>query len=61
MREMRELMNAFKALPAADDGLMTVEYAVAGGLISLAEILAFTNLGVTVGAVITNINTALGG
>lgn len=40
-------------------GLTTVEYAVAGGLIALAVITAFTALGGTVGQVITNINALL--
>jgi pilus assembly protein Flp/PilA len=42
-------------------GLTVVEYAVAGGLISLAVILAFQALGVTVGAIIAQINTLLSG
>lgn len=40
-------------------GLTTVEYAVAGGLIALAVVVAFRTLGVTVGGVIDAINTAL--
>ena len=40
-------------------GLTTVEYAVAGGLIALAVVVAFRTLGVTVGGVITAINAAL--
>ena len=40
-------------------GLTTVEYAVAGGLIALAVIGAFTALGGTVGGVITTINGLL--
>ena len=44
-----------------EDGLTVVEYAVAGGLISLVLVLAFTQLGLTVCAVINGITTALGG
>jgi len=33
-----------------EEGLTSVEYAVAGGLISLAIVLAFTNLGSAIGA-----------
>ena len=40
-------------------GLTTVEYAVAGGLIALVVITAFTNLGTTVGGVITQIDALL--
>jgi pilus assembly protein Flp/PilA len=40
-------------------GLTTVEYAVAGGLISLAVIGAFTALGTQVGGVITQITALL--
>jgi len=42
-----------------DEGLTTVEYAVAGGLIGLAVVLAFQTLGLTVGGVITAINAAI--
>lgn len=42
-----------------EDGLTVVEYAVAGGLVSLAVVLAFTALGTQVGAVITNLTTAI--
>ena len=40
-------------------GLTTVEYAVAGGLISLAVILAFQALGLTVGGVMDQIEAIL--
>ena len=42
-----------------EDGLTTVEYAIAGGLVGAAVIVAFTVLGTTVGAVIRRITTAL--
>lgn len=40
-------------------GLTVVEYAVAGGLIALAVILAFQALGLTVAQIINNINGLL--
>ena len=42
-------------------GLTTVEYAVAGGLIALAVVVAFRELGITVGGVIENIDQEIGG
>ncbi|MDP3814409.1 Flp family type IVb pilin [Pseudomonas sp.] len=44
-----------------EDGLTTVEYAVAGSLIAVAVVAAFRALGVQVGVVITGITTAIGG
>jgi pilus assembly protein Flp/PilA len=40
-------------------GLTTVEYAVAGALITVAVVLAFTNLGVAVQTTINTITAAL--
>ena len=42
-----------------EEGLTTVEYAVAGGLIALAVILAFQALGLEVGRIITAITALL--
>ena len=42
-----------------EDGLTTVEYAIAGGLVGAAVIAAFQALGLSVGAVITNITALL--
>ena len=42
-----------------EEGLTTVEYAVAGALIAATVIFAFTNLGATVEGVITYICTQL--
>ena len=42
-----------------DKGLTTVEYAVAGGLIAAATILAFEALGLTVTGIIEGINAEL--
>ena len=44
-----------------EDGLTTVEYAIAGGLVGAAVIAAFTLLGTTVGDVIRRIIDALAG
>jgi pilus assembly protein Flp/PilA len=42
-----------------EEGLTTVEYAVAGGLIAAATIIAFEALGLTVTGVIEGINDEL--
>lgn len=44
-----------------EQGLTTVEYAVAGALVAAAVVAAFTALGGQVGVVITGLNTAIGG
>jgi len=44
-----------------EEGLTMVEYAVAGTLITLAAVTAFTNLGTAVSTKIGDIVTALGG
>jgi pilus assembly protein Flp/PilA len=41
-----------------EDGLTIVEYAVAGGLITVGAVLAFTTLGTNVSTVITALGTA---
>lgn len=58
---MNTVKYALVALWKDERGLTTVEYAVAGSLIALAVITAFTNLGTQVGVVITNIYNAIGG
>lgn len=59
----REVMSKFKsaliALWKEEEGLTTVEYAIAGGLVGAAVILAFTDLGAAVGNVITFITGEL--
>ena len=42
-----------------EEGLTTVEYAVAGSLVAAAVVTAFTNLGAKVGEVITGITNDL--
>lgn len=45
----------------SEEGLTTVEYAIAGGLVGAAVILSFQALGVNVGAIIDNIVALLPG
>lgn len=47
---MRELIKKLSATWAQDEGLTTVEYAIAGTLVTLAVIGAFTALGGAVSA-----------
>ena len=42
-----------------DEGLTTVEYAIAGALVGLAVVTMFTNLGTAVGGVISNLISAV--
>ncbi|MCO6059611.1 Flp family type IVb pilin [Pseudomonas sp. MOB-449] len=44
-----------------EDGLTTVEYAVAGGLIALAVVTAFTELGTAVTNKLADLTTCIGG
>jgi pilus assembly protein Flp/PilA len=55
------MIKKIHAFIREEEGLTTVEYAVAGSLIALAVITAFTNLGTQVGNVITQICTQIGG
>ena len=55
------LVDQFRRLIREEDGLSTVEYAVAGGVIAAAVATAFTNLGTAVGTKIGAISTAIGG
>lgn len=52
---MKDLKNRLIALWARQQGLTTVEYAIAGTLIALAVVTAFTNLGIAVAAQIAAI------
>jgi len=56
---MNNLKQKLLAFWTDEEGLTTVEYAVAGGLIALVVITAFQLLGSTVGSVIDNIQTLL--
>jgi len=55
------MKNAILKFLRDEEGLTTVEYAVAGGLIAAAVVLAFTALGTEVGNVIEGITAALTG
>ena len=52
-------MNSIKQFIRDEEGLTTVEYAIAGGLVGAGVILAFQLLGDEVNRVITAIMTAL--
>jgi len=56
---MTQLKGALIALWRNDEGLTTVEYAIAGGLVGLAVVGAFQALGGQVGTIIQNIITQL--
>jgi pilus assembly protein Flp/PilA len=56
---MRNLKNAVTKFIREEEGLTVVEYAVAGGLISVVVVAAFRALGLTVSGIITEINTEL--
>ena len=58
---MNSLKQAVMNFIREEEGLTVVEYAVAGGLISLAVITAFTNLGTVVTGIITQIAAWLAG
>ena len=55
---MRKFVLAFLR---DEDGLTMVEYAVAGSLVTLAAVAAFTTLGTNVSARITALAAAVGG
>jgi pilus assembly protein Flp/PilA len=55
---MKEKLMAFFR---EEEGLTTVEYAIAGGLVGAAVILAFQALGINVNTIITNITNLLPG
>lgn len=56
---MSKLQNKLYALWREEEGLTTVEYAIAGGLVGLAVVGAFVLLGEEVGNVITEIKDCL--
>jgi len=61
VNEETDMKNAILKFLRDEEGLTTVEYAVAGGLIAAAVVLAFTALGTEVGNVIEGITAALTG
>jgi pilus assembly protein Flp/PilA len=56
-----ELKNKIARFLKDESGLTATEYAIAGGLVGLAVVTSFTNLGTAVGGVIDNIITAING
>ena len=58
---MRSLKQAIVAFIREEEGLTVVEYAIAGGLIGLGVVGAFTDLGDEVFRIITGLVTALQG
>ena len=56
---MKNVTTALRALWNDAEGLTTVEYALAGGLIAVAVATAFTNLGNEVAAVLAHIITII--
>jgi pilus assembly protein Flp/PilA len=55
------MKDAIKTFLREEEGLTTVEYAIAGSLVGAAVVLAFTYLGTAVGDVINGITTDIGG
>jgi pilus assembly protein Flp/PilA len=56
---MNKVKKGLAILWRNEQGLTTVEYAIAGALVGLAVVLAFTNLGLAVNTVINNLITAV--
>ncbi len=58
---MKNVKQKIKLFITKEEGLTTVEYAVAGAVVASAVLLAFTNLGTAVGTKIGAITTSIGG
>ena len=56
---MKKFFNKFEQFIKEEEGLTTVEYAVAGTLVALAVVTAFTQLGEQVGSSIGAIESAI--
>lgn len=56
---MNKVNKALTNLWRNEDGLTTVEYAIAGALVGLAVVTMFTNLGQAVAGVISNLVSAV--
>jgi len=56
---MNKIMNKIRKFIQEEEGMTTVEYAVAGTLIALAVIAAFTQLGEQVGENINEIDSRI--
>lgn len=59
--DIQKIKSAVVKFAKDEEGLTVVEYAVAGGLISLAVVGAFEALGLTVAGVIGDIEDAISG
>jgi len=57
---MSSIINKLSAFLRDEEGLTTVEYAIAGGLVGASVIVAFSDLGDEVGRVINGIVGELG-
>ncbi len=57
---MNNIITSIKRFVRDEEGLTTVEYAVAGALITVAVVASFTALGGAVQTAIGNITTAIG-
>ncbi len=58
---MKKLKQKIKRFITKEEGLTTVEYAVAGAVVASAVLLAFTNLGGAVATKIGGITTSITG
>ena len=56
---MKTIVNEFAKFLKDEEGLTTVEYAVAGTLIALAVVIAFASLGNAVNNSISSITSAI--
>lgn len=56
---MNSLKQAVMNFIREEEGLTVVEYAIAGALVSIAVVTAFTNLGEAVGVAIGELETAV--
>ena len=56
---MNKVKQGLTKLWRNDEGLTTVEYAIAGALVGLAVVTMFTNLGQAVAGVISNLVSAV--
>lgn len=56
---MNKVKKGLTTLWRNEEGLTTVEYAIAGALVGLAVVTMFTNLGTAVAGVISNLVSAV--
>ncbi len=55
------MLDTIKTFLKDEDGLTMIEYAVAGGLVTLGAVLAFTNLGTAITTKVDSIATTVSG